>query len=93
MFPQHVELHAEDIDYGGEAQERIVCEFNGKEMQAAFNSRYLQDMLRHVSSSKLKLRFLRPDYAVLATPIDLPEGEDQLILLMPVRLNTDNNDS
>jgi DNA polymerase-3 subunit beta len=89
IFPQHVELHAEDIDYGGEAQERISCEFNGEEMQAAFNSRYLQDILRHVSSSKLLLRFLRPDYAVLANPVELPDDEDQLMLLMPVRLNTE----
>lgn len=93
IFPQHVELHAEDIDYGGEAQERIECEFNGDDMLVAFNSRYLQDILRHASSPKLQLRFVRADYAVLANPAEMPENENQLMLLMPVRLNTEIDDS
>ncbi|GAB4365998.1 MAG: DNA polymerase III subunit beta [Calditrichia bacterium] len=93
LYPDYLELHAEDIDYGGEAQERISCEFNGEDFLIAFNSRYLQDILRHVSTPQLKLRFVRPDYAVLAHPVDLPEGEEQLMLLMPVRLNTDVDDS
>jgi DNA polymerase-3 subunit beta len=89
ITPQHVELHAEDIDYGGEAQERISCEFNRDEFRIAFNSRYLQDILRHVSTEKLQLRFVRPDYAVLANPVETPEGEEQLMLLMPVRLESE----
>lgn len=89
LYPQQVELHAEDVDYGGEAQERIACEFNGDELVIAFNSRYLQDILRHVSTPKLQLRLVRSDYAVLANPVELPEGEDQLMLLMPVRLDSE----
>jgi DNA polymerase-3 subunit beta len=89
ISPAEVELHAEDVDYGGEAQEKIGCEFNGEEFTLAFNSRYLQDILRHVSTEKLQVRFVRPDYAVLINPLDLPEGEDQLMLLMPVRLNSE----
>jgi DNA polymerase-3 subunit beta len=89
ISPKHVEIHAEDIDYGGEAQERISCEFNREELRIAFNSRYLQDILRHVSTEKLKLRFVRADYAVLAHPVDMPEQEEQLMLLMPVRLESE----
>lgn len=89
ISPKHVEIHAEDIDYGGEAQERIACEFNRDGLRIAFNSRYLQDILRHVSTDKLQLRFVRPDYAVLAIPMDMPKDEDQLMLLMPVRLESE----
>jgi len=89
IFPDYVELHAEDIDYGGEAQERIDCQFNGEDMVIAFNSHYLQDMLRHIPSTQMQFRFVRPDYAVLANPVDMPEGEEQLMLLMPVRLETE----
>ncbi len=89
ISPQHVELHAEDVDYGGEAQERIQCEFNKEEFRIAFNSKYLQDILRHISSEKLQLRFLRPDYAVLANPMETAENEEQLMLLMPVRLESE----
>jgi DNA polymerase-3 subunit beta len=89
ISPKHVELHAEDIDYGGEAQERIACEFNNESLKIAFNSRYLQDILRHISTEKLMLRFVRADYAVLANPVDMPKEEEQLMLLMPVRLETE----
>jgi len=86
---KHVELHAEDVDYGGEAQERLSCEFNRDDFRIAFNSRYLQDILRHISTEKLQLRFVRPDYAVLANPVDMPKEQEQLMLLMPVRLESE----
>ena len=89
ISPKHVELHAEDVDYGGEAQERLSCDFNGEDFKIAFNSRYLQDILRHISVNQLKLRFVRPDYAVLANPTEMPEEQDQLMLLMPVRLESE----
>ena len=89
IFPQYIELHAEDIDYGGEAQERISCEFNGDDFLIAFNSRYLQDVLRHVSSQKLQLRFVQPDYAAIVNPVEQLENEEQLMLVMPVRMETE----
>jgi len=89
IFPTEMELHAEDIDYGGEAREKISCDFTGDEFLVGFNSRYLQDILRHVETSEVLMQFVRPDYAVLVRPVDLPENEDQLMLLMPVRLDSD----
>jgi DNA polymerase-3 subunit beta len=89
ISPKHVELHAEDVDYGGEAQERLSCNFNGEDFKIAFNSRYLQDILRHISTNQLQLRFVRPDYAVLANPVEMPEEQNQLMLLMPVRLESE----
>ncbi len=87
IFPDHVELHAEDIDYGGEAQEQVGCQFNGEEFLIAFNSRYLQEILRHVPTEEMMLQFVRPDYAVLIKPLENPENLEQLMLLMPVRLD------
>ncbi len=89
IFPQHIELHAEDVDYGGEAQERIPCEFNGNDFLIAFNSKYLQDVLRHISTEKMYMKFVRTDYAALVLPAENLENEEQLILLMPVRIQTE----
>jgi DNA polymerase-3 subunit beta len=86
IFPQHIEIHAEDVDYGGEAQERIACQFNGDDFLIAFNSKYLQDVLRHIGTEKMYMKFVRTDYAALALPAETPENEEQLILLMPVRI-------
>jgi len=86
IFKDHIDIQAEDVDYGGQAQESIPCEFTGNEFVIGFNARYLHDMLRHVDTPQIRMQFVRPDYAVLLRPVDLPEGEEQLMLLMPIRL-------
>jgi DNA polymerase-3 subunit beta len=88
LYKDHIDIHAEDVDYGGQANENIPCEFNGDdEFVIGFNARYLQDMLRHADTSQITMQFVRPDYAVLFKPVNPPEGEDQLMLLMPIRLD------
>ena len=88
IYKDHIDIHAEDVDYGGQANESIPCEFNGdEEFLIGFNARYLQDMLRHADTKQIIMQLTRPDYAVLFKPQNLPEGEDQLMLLMPIRLD------
>lgn len=84
-----IQIHAEDIDYGGEANEEIPCEFNGDEFTIGFNSRYLQDILRHASSPQLALQLIRADSAALVKPLEIPDNQEQLMLLMPIRLDND----
>lgn len=84
---EHLEVQAEDMDYGGEANEKIQHDaFNGDEFKIGFNSRYLQTVLRHVDSDHLVLQLVRPDFAVIVKPSSMPDYEDQLMLLMPIRL-------
>ncbi len=85
--PDHIQVQAEDMDCGGEATEEIPCEFTGESFSIGFNSRYLQNVLRHVDAEEVVLRLLRPDYAVLLAPGTSPENETQLMLLMPIRLD------
>lgn len=87
ITPDHVEIQAEDKDFGGEAKEDIAHEFfDGEEFKIGFNSRYIQTVLRHVDSEQVVLQLVRPDYAVLVKPADLPDNEEQVMLLMPIRL-------
>ncbi len=88
ISPDAVQLHAEDVDFGGSATEKIPCQFSGDEFLVAFNSKYLLDMLKHIHTPQLVMQFVRPDYAALARPVGLPENEEQLTLLMPIRLET-----
>lgn len=86
ITPTELQLRAEDADYGGEAVERIPCTFSGESFVIGFNSRYLQDILRHVDAPSMTLQLVRPDFAVLVRPSDSLENEEQLMLLMPIRL-------
>lgn len=84
-----VRVHAEDVDYGGEASEELPCEFSGEKFLIGFNSRYLQDVLKHVESPQVLLQFVRPDQAVKVRPTEVDENFDQLMLIMPIRLEND----
>ena len=84
-----VVVHAEDADYGGEASEELPCEFSGDSFTIGFNSRYLQDVLKHVESPQVLLQFVRPEHAVKVRPTEVAENHDQLMLLMPIRLEND----
>jgi DNA polymerase-3 subunit beta len=84
------ELHisAEDIDYSNKAEERLTCSFQGDDMQIGFNARFLTEMLTNISSDEIQLELSLPNRAGIITPVDgLDEGEQVIMLVMPVMLN------
>ena len=57
-------------------------------MQIGFNSRFLLEMLKNLSSEEVLIEMSVPNRAGILTPIDgKEEGEDILMLVMPVMLN------
>lgn len=84
----HVEVSAEDIERSSEARETVLCEYDGEEMLIGFNSVYLNEVLGHIESEDVLFEFSSPNRAGVVTPQDQAEGEDLLMLIMPVMLNT-----
>ena len=85
------ELHisAEDIDYSNKADERLTCDYQGDDMQIGFNSRFLTEMLGNLGSEDVSLEMSLPNRAGILTPIDgQDEGEETIMLVMPVMLNS-----
>ena len=85
------ELHisAEDIDYSNKADERLTCDYQGDDMQIRFNSRFLTEMLGNLGSEDVSLEMSLPNRAGILTPIDgQDEGEETIMLVMPVMLNS-----
>lgn len=78
---------AEDIDFGGEAKEKVKCEYTGDEMEIGFNSLYIIDILSHIDSDEVVFQLSSPVRAAIVAPAVQREGEDLLMLVMPVRLN------
>ncbi len=84
------ELHisAEDLDFANEANERLTCSYDGDDMEIGFNSRFLIDMLGNVSADNIILELSAPNRAGIILPEEQEdEGEDMLMLVMPVMLN------
>lgn len=84
-----LQVSAEDIDFSNKAHERLSCNYQGEDMEIGFNSRFLNEMLSNLESSTVSLEMSAPNRAGIILPSDgLDEGEDILMLVMPVMLNS-----
>lgn len=80
-------VSAQDIDFSTSAEEKIVCQFNGTELNIGFKATYLIEILSNINSEEVILELADPSRAGLIVPAENEENEDQLMLLMPMMLN------
>jgi DNA polymerase-3 subunit beta len=83
-----ITVSAEDVDLGSNALEKIKCEYSGDAMDIGFNTQYVSDILTHVDDDEVLFKLHSPTKACIIEPGKKQEGEDIMLLLMPVRLNT-----
>lgn len=83
------QLHvsAEDIDFSNDANETLVCEHEGEEIEIGFNARFLIEMLSNLDTEEVIFKFSQPNRAGLIEPSEKEEHEEVLMLVMPVMLN------
>jgi len=81
-------ISAEDIDFENESQEKLNCQYSGEDMEIGFNSKYLAEMIAAVDSNDLNLEMSQPNRAGVLLPAESDEGEDMLMLVMPMMLNS-----
>lgn len=81
-------ISAEDVDYSNEATESLNCEYNGEDLDIGFSSKLMIEMLSNVSSNLVDLEMSAPNKAALIIPKSLEDGEDILMLIMPVMLSS-----
>lgn len=81
-------ISAEDLDFANEANEKLTCSYEGEEIAIGFNSRFLMDMLNNIGTEHVVLEMSAPNRAGILLPGEAgEEGEDVLMLVMPVMLN------
>jgi DNA polymerase III subunit beta len=80
------ELHlvAEDIDLNFAGDERMACQYDGEDIQIAFNARFLIEMLSNLSSDEVTIKLSTPNKAGILTPNTKDENEEYLMLCMPL---------
>lgn len=82
-----LQMAAQDIDFSSEGNEHMSCQYDGEDLQIAFNARFLIEMLNAADTDEVKLELSTPTKAGLIKPTEQPEGEDLLMLIMPLMLN------
>ncbi|WP_080237941.1 DNA polymerase III subunit beta [Spirosoma rigui] len=81
-------ISAEDLDYSNEANEKLLCDYDGDPMEIGFNAKLMAEVLSNLSAKMITLEMSAPNRAGLLIPADKEENEDILMLVMPVMLNT-----
>ena len=82
-----LQMAAQDIDFSFEGNERMNCQYDGEDLQIAFNAKFLIEMLSAADTEDIKMELSTPTKAGLIKPTEQAEGEDLLMLVMPLMLN------
>lgn len=87
MGDNALRVAAQDTDTGGEAYESISCDYGNEEMEIGFNAHYVREALDRLDTSEVSMDFSTPLRPSLISPYGTRNGQDVLMLLMPIRLN------
>lgn len=80
-------LAAQDIDYNFEGNETMPCQYEGEDMAIAFNAKFLIEMLNATDTEEVVLELSGPTKAGILKPSEQGDGEDMLMLAMPLMIN------
>src|SRR5687768_13688114 len=82
-----LQLAAQDVDFSFEGNERMKCQYDGENIAIAFNARFLIEMLNAADGEEVKIELSTPTKAGILKPIEQQDGEELLMLVMPLMLN------
>ena len=85
--PNFIHVSAQDIDFSISAEETIHCQYEGEKINIGFKSSFLIEILNNIDSPDVVFELADPSRAGLILPFENNEGEDILMLLMPMLLN------
>ncbi len=83
-----LQLTAQDIDFSFEGNERMKCQYNGEDLQIAFNAKFLIEMLGATDTEDVTVELSTSTKAGIIRPGDQDDNEELMMLVMPLMLNT-----
>jgi len=82
-----LQLDAEDYDFSKTATERMSCEYNGQAMSIGFKGSSFIEILNNFDCEQVVIQLADPSRAGLVIPVEQPENQDVLMLMMPMLIN------
>lgn len=82
-----LQLDAEDYDFSKTATEKISCDYNGQTMNIGFKGSAFIEILSSFECSEVEIKLADPSRAGLVLPSEQPDGQDVLMLMMPMLIN------
>lgn len=82
-----LQLDAEDYDFSKTATEKMSCEYSGQPMSIGFKGSSFIEILNNFDCAEIIIQLADPSRAGLVLPSEQPEGQDVLMLMMPMLIN------
>ena len=82
-----LQLAAQDVDFSFEGNERMKCQYEGEDLQIAFNAKYQIEIITATPSTEVRMELSTPTKAGIIKPVEQDENEELLMLVMPLMLN------
>jgi DNA polymerase-3 subunit beta len=82
-----LQLQAQDVDFSFEGNERMACQYDGDNLQIAFNAKFLIEMLNGADTDEINVELSTATKAGIIKPSEQSNGEELLMLVMPLMLN------
>ena len=82
-----LQLDAEDYDFSKTATEKMSCDYNGMPMSIGFKGSSFIEILGNFDCEQVAIQLADPSRAGLVLPLEQPENQDVLMLMMPMLIN------
>ena len=80
-------VSSSDLDFSMSAEENILCEYAGMPLNIGFRGPFLLELLNNIQSEDVIIRLADGTRAGVIVPAEQKEGEEVLMLLMPLMIN------
>ncbi len=82
-----LQLDAEDFDFSKTATERMSCDYNGLPISIGFKGLTFIEVLSNFDCQDVIIQLADPSRAGLILPSEQPEGQEVLMLMMPMLIS------
>ncbi len=83
-----LQLAGQDVDFSFEGNERMNCQYDGEDLQIAFNAKFMIEMLGAIDANEVAIELSTPNKAGIIRPLEQDEAEDIMMLVMPLMINS-----
>lgn len=83
-----LEISSQDPDFANEARETLKCHYEGEAIEIGFNASLLLDVITNVDTEEATIELSEPNRAGIILPNVQDDGENILMLIMPIMLNS-----
>lgn len=80
-------VSTQDTEFATSAEESLMCDYSGNPMSIGFKGPFLIDVLNNIASQDVIMELADPGRAGIVKPAVQEEGEELIMLLMPMMLN------